>query len=115
MTRVHVIGAAGFAGAQLAALIDEHPSFELGQITARGDSGKRGYGGRKPAAVVIEFEEPRNGLDPVDFLEGEPRGAKYPVGGRVGVGISLLFGDPPHWRALQHLERLHLNVVRRKV
>lgn len=41
MTRVHVIGAAGFAGAQLAALVDAHPSFELGQITARGDAGRR--------------------------------------------------------------------------
>ena len=41
MTKVHVIGAAGFAGAQLAALIDAHPVFELGQITARADAGRR--------------------------------------------------------------------------
>jgi N-acetyl-gamma-glutamyl-phosphate reductase len=41
MTRVHVFGAAGFAGAQLAALIDRHPSLELGAITARGDAGRR--------------------------------------------------------------------------
>lgn len=41
MSRVHVIGAAGFAGAQLAALIDAHPTFELGQITARADAGRR--------------------------------------------------------------------------
>jgi len=39
--RVHVIGAAGFAGAQLAALVDAHPTFELGQITARVDAGRR--------------------------------------------------------------------------
>jgi N-acetyl-gamma-glutamyl-phosphate reductase len=38
---VHVLGAAGFAGAQLAALIDAHPHFELGTITARGDAGRR--------------------------------------------------------------------------
>lgn len=38
---VHVFGAAGFAGAQLAALIDRHPGFELGQITARADAGRR--------------------------------------------------------------------------
>ncbi len=38
---VHVFGAAGFAGAQLAALIDRHPAFELGVITARGDAGRR--------------------------------------------------------------------------
>lgn len=41
MTRVHVFGAAGFAGAQLAALVDAHPSLELGAITARGDAGRR--------------------------------------------------------------------------
>jgi N-acetyl-gamma-glutamyl-phosphate reductase len=39
--RIHVVGAAGFAGAQLAALVDAHPTFTLGQITARADAGKR--------------------------------------------------------------------------
>jgi N-acetyl-gamma-glutamyl-phosphate reductase len=38
---VHVFGAAGFAGAQLAALVDRHPGFRLGCITARGDAGRR--------------------------------------------------------------------------
>ncbi|WP_217915325.1 N-acetyl-gamma-glutamyl-phosphate reductase [Miltoncostaea marina] len=38
---VHVFGAAGFAGAQLAALVDRHPGLELGVITARGDAGRR--------------------------------------------------------------------------
>ncbi len=41
MSTVHVIGAAGFAGAQLAALVDAHPHFALGQVTARADAGKR--------------------------------------------------------------------------
>lgn len=41
MPTVHVFGAAGFAGAQLAALIDRHPGFDLGVITARGDAGRR--------------------------------------------------------------------------
>lgn len=41
MNRVHVLGAAGFAGAQLAGLVDRHPAFELGCITARGDAGRR--------------------------------------------------------------------------
>jgi N-acetyl-gamma-glutamyl-phosphate reductase len=40
MSTVHVIGAAGYAGAQLTALVDDHPTFTLGQITARGDAGK---------------------------------------------------------------------------
>jgi N-acetyl-gamma-glutamyl-phosphate reductase len=38
---VHVLGAAGFSGAQLAALVDAHPSFALGTITARADAGRR--------------------------------------------------------------------------
>ena len=41
MTTVHVIGAAGYAGAQLTALVDAHPHFTLGQVTARADAGKR--------------------------------------------------------------------------
>jgi N-acetyl-gamma-glutamyl-phosphate reductase len=41
MSTVHVFGAAGFAGAQLAALVDAHPHFALGAITARGDAGRR--------------------------------------------------------------------------
>ncbi len=41
MSRVHVFGAAGFAGAQLAELVDRHPALELGAITARGDAGRR--------------------------------------------------------------------------
>ncbi len=39
--RVHVLGAAGFAGSQLAALVDAHPRLELGTITARADAGTR--------------------------------------------------------------------------
>lgn len=41
MPTVHVFGAAGFAGAQLTAYLDAHPSFDLGVITARGDAGRR--------------------------------------------------------------------------
>lgn len=41
MSTVHVIGAAGFTGAQLAALVDAHPYLALGQVTARADAGRR--------------------------------------------------------------------------
>lgn len=41
MSTVHVFGGAGYAGAQLAALIDAHPRFTLGAITARADAGRR--------------------------------------------------------------------------
>ncbi len=40
MSVVHVLGASGFAGAQLAALIDRHPHFTLGQTTGRSDAGQ---------------------------------------------------------------------------
>jgi N-acetyl-gamma-glutamyl-phosphate reductase len=38
---VHVLGAAGFTGAQLAALVARHPQLDLGTITARADAGRR--------------------------------------------------------------------------
>src|SRR5919199_6451827 len=39
--RVAVLGAAGFAGALAAALVERHPSLELTMVTARSDAGRR--------------------------------------------------------------------------
>src|SRR5215213_7551346 len=39
--RVAVLGAAGFAGALCAALVERHPSLELSMVTARSDAGRR--------------------------------------------------------------------------
>jgi N-acetyl-gamma-glutamyl-phosphate reductase len=39
--RVAVLGAAGFAGALCAAIVERHPSLELTMVTARSDSGRR--------------------------------------------------------------------------
>ena len=39
--RVAVFGAAGYTGALSARLIDRHPTFELGPVTARSDVGRR--------------------------------------------------------------------------
>jgi N-acetyl-gamma-glutamyl-phosphate reductase len=39
--RVHVLGAAGFAGAETAATLERHPGLELGMISARSDVGRR--------------------------------------------------------------------------
>jgi N-acetyl-gamma-glutamyl-phosphate reductase len=39
--RVAVLGAAGFAGALCAAIVERHPSLELTMVTARGDAGRR--------------------------------------------------------------------------
>ena len=40
-TRVAVLGAAGFAGALCASLVQRHPSLELTMVTARSDVGRR--------------------------------------------------------------------------
>jgi N-acetyl-gamma-glutamyl-phosphate reductase len=39
--RVAVLGAAGFAGALAAAIVDRHPRLELTMVTARSDAGRR--------------------------------------------------------------------------
>jgi N-acetyl-gamma-glutamyl-phosphate reductase len=39
--RVAVLGAAGFAGALCASLVERHPSLELTMVTARSDAGRR--------------------------------------------------------------------------
>ena len=59
--RVHVFGAAGFAGAQLAELLDAHPGLELGLITARGDAGKRLVEVAPEYRVERRLEEPDTG------------------------------------------------------
>ena len=41
MPRVAVLGAAGFAGAVCAAIVERHPSLELTMVTARSDAGRR--------------------------------------------------------------------------
>lgn len=74
MTRVHVIGAAGFAGAQLAALIHEHPGFELGQITARGDAGKRLVDVAPQYRVEAKLEH----YQPDDVVAGDFAAVAYP-------------------------------------
>jgi N-acetyl-gamma-glutamyl-phosphate reductase len=39
--KVAVLGAAGFAGALCAAIVERHPSLELSMVTARSDAGRR--------------------------------------------------------------------------
>jgi N-acetyl-gamma-glutamyl-phosphate reductase len=65
---VHVLGAAGFAGAQLAALVDAHPHFRLGTMTARSDAGRRLvdlYPEYRVTAVLTELDVAS--LAPGDF------------------------------------------------
>lgn len=74
MSRVHVIGAAGFAGAQLAALVDAHPFFELGQITARGDAGRR----LVDVAPQYRVERVLASYQPEDVEPGDLAAVAYP-------------------------------------
>lgn len=74
MSRVHVIGAAGFAGAQLAALVDAHPHFELGQITARGDVSRRLVDVAPQYRVTREL----TAYDPAAVAAGDLAAVAYP-------------------------------------
>lgn len=74
MTTVHVFGAAGFAGAQLAALVDAHPRFELGIITARGDAGRALVEVAPEHRVTRRLTEP----DPSAVAAGDLAAVCYP-------------------------------------
>jgi N-acetyl-gamma-glutamyl-phosphate reductase len=74
MSRVHVIGAAGFAGAQLAALVDAHPAFELGQITARADAGRR----LMDVAPQYRVERMLTVFQPEEVAPGDLAAVAYP-------------------------------------
>ena len=86
MSTVHVFGAAGFAGAQLAALVDAHPHFELGAITARGDAG------RELIEVAPEYRV-RRALTPPDAsvaAEGDFAAVCYPHATAAPLVAELL-------------------------
>ncbi|MEW6582033.1 MAG: N-acetyl-gamma-glutamyl-phosphate reductase [Actinomycetota bacterium] len=72
--RVHVLGAAGFAGAQLAALVDRHPRLELGRVTARGDAGKRIV----DIAPEYRVTTPLTAYDPEEIDAGDLVAVCYP-------------------------------------
>ena len=79
--RVAVIGAAGFAGAVCARLIDRHPGFQLGPIQARSDVGERLdllYPQHRVEARLDEVD-PRSlrGIDAA--LVALPHGAAAPI------------------------------------
>jgi len=86
MTRVHVLGAAGFAGAQLAGLVDRHPSFELGQITARADAGRR-LDEIAPEYRVTKALAP---YEPEDVEPGDMAAVCYPHAEAAPVVADLL-------------------------
>lgn len=86
MSRVHVIGAAGYAGAQLAALVDSHPHFELGEITARSDAGRRLADVHPEYRVEARLSE----LDLDALAEGDFAAVAYPHAEAAPVVAALL-------------------------
>lgn len=74
MSTVHVIGAAGFAGAQTAALLEAHPFFELGILTARSDAGRPLSEVHPEYRVDTILRE----LDLADVNEGDFAAVAYP-------------------------------------
>lgn len=85
-TTVHVFGAAGFAGAQLAALIDRHPGLALGIITARGDAGRRLVDVAPEYRVSQVLEQP----DPASVAAGDFAAVCYPHADAAPLVAELL-------------------------
>jgi len=86
---VHVLGAAGFAGAQLTALVDAHPHFALGTITARSDAGRRLvdlYPEYRVGAVLTE-------LDVASIAAGDFAAVCYPHAEASGLVAELVDKD----------------------
>lgn len=96
--RIAIIGAAGFAGAVAARLIDRHPGFELGPCQARSDVGERLDALYPHHRVEVRLDE----LDP-EALEGVdaaivalPHGAAAEVVARIreqGIRVVDLSAD----------------------
>lgn len=95
---VSVLGAAGFAGALAARLVQAHPYFELGPVTARADVGKRIsdiYPQHRVDRVLEEFDLERHGSTDAAIV-AYPHGAAAPVVAELrerGVKVVDLSAD----------------------
>jgi N-acetyl-gamma-glutamyl-phosphate reductase len=81
-TRVAVLGAAGFAGAVAASLVQRHPRFELTMVTARSDAGRRldHIYPRHRVRMELEAYDPDRVADRADAaIVAYPHGAAAPV------------------------------------
>jgi N-acetyl-gamma-glutamyl-phosphate reductase len=80
--RVAVLGAAGFAGALCAAIVERHPSLDLTMVTARADAGRRldHIYPRYRVRRELENYDPDRVAERVDAaLVAYPHGAAAPV------------------------------------
>ena len=82
MPKVAVVGAAGFAGALCAAIVERHPSFRLVAVTARSDAGLRldqVYPRHRVTLELESFEADRVAERADAALVAYPHGASAPV------------------------------------
>ena len=82
MPRVAVLGAAGFAGALCASIVQRHPSLELAMVTARSDAGRRldHLYPRHRVARELEAYDAERVADRADAaIVAYPHGAAAPV------------------------------------
>lgn len=95
---VLVAGASGFAGALAARLVDRHPRFRLGAITARSDVGARLsdlYPHHRVDAVLEDLDLDRHGAHDAAIV-GYPHAASAPVVAQLreaGVKVVDLSAD----------------------
>jgi N-acetyl-gamma-glutamyl-phosphate reductase len=77
--RVGIVGASGYAGAIAAQLIDRHPHFDLGYVTARAEAGMR-LGELHPRTRVdMELTEFDSDVEVDAAIVGYPHGAAAPT------------------------------------
>jgi N-acetyl-gamma-glutamyl-phosphate reductase len=80
--RVAVLGAAGFAGALCAAIVERHPSLELSMVTARSDAGRRLdhlYPRHRVRRELETYDADRVAASADAALVAYPHGAAAPV------------------------------------
>jgi N-acetyl-gamma-glutamyl-phosphate reductase len=107
-TTAGILGASGYAGAELVRIIDVHPALELGPLVAAGNAGRR-LGDLHPQLVsladrpLLDLSSPEIGDCDVLFL-ALPHGASADVvaglpGGPliVDLGADFRLGDPADW------------------
>jgi N-acetyl-gamma-glutamyl-phosphate reductase len=98
MHSVAVFGAGGYAGSLAARLLHNHPNFELGAITARGDVGRRlddVYPHHRVPLVLEEVDIDRHG-DVDAAIVAYPHGASAPFVAQLrerGVKVVDLSAD----------------------
>jgi N-acetyl-gamma-glutamyl-phosphate reductase len=107
-TTVGILGASGYAGAELVRIVDAHPAFELGPLVAAGNAG-RSLGELHPQLVSLA-DRPLLDLSSADLAGADllflalPHGASADVVAGipgdpliVDLGADFRLADPADW------------------